>query len=648
MIEWVGPIARWLHLISGALAFGAMWWLTRGTLTANRQNNIWRSLPWLLILFIGTALVVLAGHTAQALGTTGFSISLSEVSRFAFQTQFGNVWLGRLIVAALLLIYLFATRSRAVIATLIVVGILQASLALAGHGVASDAPILAQVCHAAHVLAASAWLGGLATMLSGMATTRLLDNVTRSAKDMRVFSEFALSCMIVIVMSGIAIAALQIQSWPGLFGTNYGERLLIKIALLLAALAIAAHLRWRTLKTIDVSLADPTKRRNLAQWLAVELIFAIAIIWMAASLAVTPPAQHEQINWPFAFRIAPEVTWPKPDLQAQFWWGLAIIAAGIAWMGWSWRQFGLHRRDVLLGIAVAGLGVWIAIPALSVPAFPDTYRRSSVPYQSISIGQGQRLFAQHCVNCHGIDATGNGALAKSLPKPPADLTAPHTGDHTAGDMFWWLTHGMANTGMPAFPQLSEEDRWDLVNFVHTLATGYEARVIRERIVPMRPWLGAPDFNYVANDGSSGSLKHFRERGSVLLILFSEKSSARLEQLSEVSSTLAKFRTQIIAVPLESAPISTTKFAFPIISEGGEDIARSYQLLRRTIENPRLGERAPRPTHMEFLIDRYGYLRGRWLPEDTEPGWRDKRNLVAQVEQLAREPRVKPPPDEHLH
>jgi copper resistance protein D len=647
MIEWLGHVARWLHLASGAIALGALWWLTKQNLFDSQQRRIWRSLPWLLIVFVITGLTLLSRHAALALGTGGFTGDPGEIIQFATQTRFGLVWLARVIVAALLLIYFIANRAASVALSLTIVGLLQAALALVGHGAAADAVILAQAGHAAHVLAASAWLGGLAVLLCLIATANSHNKTSDAASAIRAFSEFALACMIVIVMSGIVIAALQIQRWPGLFGTEYGQYLLLKIALLCVVLGVAGHLRWHAIKTIDARLADPTQRRKVALWLLAELIFALAVMWMAAALAVTPPAQHDQILWPFAFRVAPEITWRDLDLQQQFWWGLAILMTGIAWAWWSRRQFGLRLRDAIVTIAIAGLGLWFAIPALTVPAFPDTYRGSSVPYQSISIANGQQLFVQHCVNCHGVDATGNGPLVKSLAKLPADLTAPHAGDHTPGDMFWWLTHGIANSGMPGFSQLSEDERWDLVNFVHTLASGYQARVIRERVVPMRPWLGAPDFNYVANDGSSGSLKDFREDATVLLVLFGNESRSRLEQLNELRATLKQHRVQIIAVPLQFS-LNSPNDGFPVVTEGSDDIVRSYQLLRRTIENARSGEQGTMPQHMEFLIDRFGYVRARWLPEDSELGWRDVRNLIAQIDQLAREPRIKQPPDEHLH
>ena len=51
--------------------------------------------------------------------------------------------------------------------------------------------------------------------------------------------------------------------------------------------------------------------------------------------------------------------------------------------------------------------------------------------------------------------------------------------------------------------------------------------------------------------------------------------------------------------------------------------------------------------MEILVDRFGYVRGRWRPDEGE-GWDNLALLEAQLAALAREPQVKPPPDDHVH
>ncbi len=45
------------------------------------------------------------------------------------------------------------------------------------------------------------------------------------------------------------------------------------------------------------------------------------------------------------------------------------------------------------------------------------------------------------------------------------------GLHTDGQLYYWISQGVANTAMPAFGQkMSDRDIWNLVNFVRTLAT----------------------------------------------------------------------------------------------------------------------------------------------------------------------------------
>ena len=86
-----------------------------------------------------------------------------------------------------------------------------------------------------------------------------------------------------------------------------------------------------------------------------------------------------------------------------------------------------------------------------------------------------------------------GPAGTGLPKKPADLTAPHTAQHTAGDMYWWLTHGIPAAGMPAFGAvLTEDERWDLINYIRALAAGEEARMLSPAVIANRPRLAAPD------------------------------------------------------------------------------------------------------------------------------------------------------------
>jgi putative copper resistance protein D len=88
--------------------------------------------------------------------------------------------------------------------------------------------------------------------------------------------------------------------------------------------------------------------------------------------------------------------------------------------------------------------------------------------------------------------------------------------------------------------------------------------------------------------------------------------------------------------------------FPVVTQGAGEITRSYALFRRTITKPDLFAEGMLPKHMEFLFDRYGYLRARWIPEGSGGGWTDIALLMQQIDQLSRERELLPPPGDHVH
>ena len=85
------------------------------------------------------------------------------------------------------------------------------------------------------------------------------------------------------------------------------------------------------------------------------------------------------------------------------------------------------------------------------------------------------------------------------------------------------------------------------------------------------------------------------------------------------------------------------------TEGAGDIVSTYALFRRTRGSARAPcPNPPVPAHMEFLIDRSGYFRARWIPGGPQPGWSDIKVLLAEIHALNQETTVTAPPDEHVH
>lgn len=75
---------------------------------------------------------------------------------------------------------------------------------------------------------------------------------------------------------------------------------------------------------------------------------------------------------------------------------------------------------------------------------------------------GAKLFQRNCVECHG--RAGEGL------KKAADLQLPVVQQQSDGTLFWKITNGNPDRGMPSFSRLPELQRWQLVLHLRTLAT----------------------------------------------------------------------------------------------------------------------------------------------------------------------------------
>ena len=82
--------------------------------------------------------------------------------------------------------------------------------------------------------------------------------------------------------------------------------------------------------------------------------------------------------------------------------------------------------------------------------------------------EGKKIYMMYCVTCHGSKGKGDGIAAPGLSKPPADHTSDFVQKQTDGALFWIITEG--NNPMPTYKTtLTETQRWQVVNFVRTLA-----------------------------------------------------------------------------------------------------------------------------------------------------------------------------------
>ena len=96
-----------------------------------------------------------------------------------------------------------------------------------------------------------------------------------------------------------------------------------------------------------------------------------------------------------------------------------------------------------------------------------------------SIGRGKTLFMTQCSGCHGVKGRGDGVTTQRIVDYsssaiwPRNLSQPWTfrRGSTRKDIFKTLRTGLSTTAMPKFSSrvFSDEQIWDIVNFVSTLA-----------------------------------------------------------------------------------------------------------------------------------------------------------------------------------
>jgi len=94
-------------------------------------------------------------------------------------------------------------------------------------------------------------------------------------------------------------------------------------------------------------------------------------------------------------------------------------------------------------------------PFVKVPAAARAQKNPAT--DAASIEKGRALYAANCSACHGPTGEGQGnipALAKGSAQQATD-----------GELFWLVTNGDIANGMPAWKQLADEQRWQIVGFL---------------------------------------------------------------------------------------------------------------------------------------------------------------------------------------
>ncbi|SOD19223.1 CopD family protein [Nitrosomonas ureae] len=673
MIEIIAAIARWSQLTANLILFGSCIFLLiigqqKALFGASWVVRLERWFPWMAGIILLGLMGILAVTTGEATGVVANVWSPFAWLEIMQKTQIGYIWVARAILASMLLIVIFyfqrVKRERwhyllwAVAASFpLIAGTLMS------HSSADEMSFVAVAPYSVHILLAGAWFGALPAFLfilysNHSGSGKAVD--LKTANYLKKFSAVALPVILLLGITGLIVTDRLVETfYHTLVASPYGWLLIAKLSVLTVILVIAYQARYRWLPML---LEDGTEQahrsaKHLRQWVGIEFLLALLLVLLATVLANTLPAKHTVIeNWPYPFRFSINATWDEPYVQEMVWSGVVLffIALCTVWLG---KRYHWSRMIKILVPGILGISsMAIALPPLAIEAYPETYLKPTVPFDTISIVNGSRLFAENCINCHGPQGKGTQPVADPDVRDPTDLlTQQHTAQYTVGNVFHLLTHGIPGTPMPGFAAtLSEDDRWDLINFLHALSRGFDSRLLGSMILPEMPVIASPVFNYAANDGSSGNLRDFRLHKNVLLVLFSwPQSKDRFFQLAASYDRIKALDTEVLAVPIRALePWELEQIAeianFPVVIEGWSEIKDSYWLYRRVRTVPDLSGKGMFPGHMEFITDRFGYLRARWVAQFEGFGWQNFDALTLQLRQLNQEDEIMPPPGEHAH
>lgn len=465
------------------------------------------------------------------------------------------------------------------------------SVSFAGHAAAKPG-LLPLMTDAGHLFGAVVWAGSL-WYLALLPWKALRHDVARAGRGLgqllERFSTIALAAVLLLVISGAVLVFVQVYGVIALTETPYGRTLVLKVLLLLLALAVAG---WQLLRTSPALQLQHRARAAVpevvqallgrcAMLVRVETLLVLGVLGCAAVLTTLPPAERPaQLTplrwdtqagaWPLTLALVPlgdtgqvqfgitlaqgqppeavreaqvsvhlrmqehemgtvrqralptapgQYTMPGVISMAGTWevavtvqppgqeahtaqvsfeaaTGLleqdrerrlepaAALASTVDMLScalgglfgmlavltiWASRSRRLPRWGIPFGCGLMLCAGYLVLRVLLVDAYPTTYWRNPLPASAEVRAQGRQVFQEHCTTCHGSEGQGDGPAAAALHPKPADLTAAHVDDHTDGTLFWWLTHGIPGTAMPAWEEtLSETARWSAIHYIRSL------------------------------------------------------------------------------------------------------------------------------------------------------------------------------------
>jgi copper transport protein len=286
---WLARIGLYLGLFAGVGGAFFANWIARRRVAAG-------AISCFLALGIVCAGGSLGFQGLDALGLSGAGLFALSPWKIALATSLGPSLLIAIVAMAAALASLHGDRV-AVSRTLSALAFTGVGLALAasGHAATASPQIVMRPVMFVHALGVAFWLGALLPLSAIVWQQR-----SAALPIVQCFSTLALPAVGLLVLSGLPLAVVQLESVHALFDTRYGLILLAKLGLVAAMLLLAARHRFRLTPALarDAGVSQPFSRS-----IALECAVAVILLAVVAGWRFTPPPRALMSEGPVVVHI---------------------------------------------------------------------------------------------------------------------------------------------------------------------------------------------------------------------------------------------------------------------------------------------------------------------------------------------------------
>jgi mono/diheme cytochrome c family protein len=99
----------------------------------------------------------------------------------------------------------------------------------------------------------------------------------------------------------------------------------------------------------------------------------------------------------------------------------------------------------------------------------DAAKANPIKPSPDSLAKGKKLYGYDCAMCHGKDGDGKGDMASDMKTIPDFTHQDALKGRTDGELFYVIRNGKGDDMPPEGDRAKDDDIWNMVNYVRSLA-----------------------------------------------------------------------------------------------------------------------------------------------------------------------------------